>query len=307
MQHGPPGPHEATPPDGAAFRGAVPRRSLRTPVVVGLAGFAVLAVALLTREASPPPVVPATASPTPLASAALAVPTEPAATRAPSPRPTLSPPERDPDARPFPTFAPQPVAAGATVLLPGAPSVRLTIDLPAGWARASDAMVVKAGGAPPAGLSIGAWSLEAVETFPCRGSSPVVADPVLMRAAEGQAVALSSWWGQDAGRPPNSNVRIAPVATRPQPTAIAGYPAWYLEMLVLSGFDFGDCDAGQLVFWRTPTGEVRYGLGPGELHRLWVVDVDGEVIVIDAASFPSTSAADPAELQGVIDSLRIDR
>jgi hypothetical protein len=275
---------------------------------VGSAGFAVLVIALLTRETSPPPVVPATDDPTPLASAAVTVPTEPAATRAPSPRPTLSPPERDPNARPYPSLAPEPVAAGEITLLPaGVPSVRLTIALPAGWARAGDGMVVKAGGAPPAGLSLGAWSLGEVETFPCRWSSTEVADPVLMQSAEGQAIALSSWWGQDAGKPPNSNVRIAPVSTRPQLATVGGYPAWYLEMLVLSAFDLSACDAGQLVFWRTATGEVRYGLGPGELHRLWVVDVDGEVIVIDAASFPSTSDADPAELQGVIDSLRIER
>ena len=61
-------------------------------------------------------------------------------------------------------------------------------------------------------------------------------------------------------------------------------PAWYVEVLVPSVFDFSQCDGGQLVLWQAVGGDVRYALGPGELDRLWVVEVDGTPIVVDAAS-----------------------
>ena len=51
---------------------------------------------------------------------------------------------------------------------------------------------------------------------------------------------------------------------------------------------------------------VRYALGPGELDRLWVVDVDGTPIVIDAGSPVRASSVDGAALQGVIDSIAIE-
>ncbi len=96
---------------------------------------------------------------------------------------------------------------------------------------------------------------------------------------------------------------IAPVATRPEPTTIRGLDAFEVGILVLSGFDFAACDANQLVFWETADGAARLGLGPGELHRLWVVDVDGTIVVVDAATFTGTSAADRAELQAITDSV----
>jgi hypothetical protein len=105
--------------------------------------------------------------------------------------------------------------------------------------------------------------------------------------------------------PPKSNAGIAPIATMPRSTTLWGYPAWSLEVLIPSGFDLTACDGGQLVLWDSGNGQVRASLGPGELSRLWVVDVDGEPIVIDAASV-GASSDDLAELQAVIDSVVIE-
>jgi hypothetical protein len=193
--------------------------------------------------------------------------------------------------------------AGETQLIPaGATSVRLGITLPDGWSKTGEARFVKSddGGRPA--VSIAAWHLEHVYTFPCRWSTRAFVDDALIGTAEGQAVALSSWWGQDPTMPPKSNAGIAPIASRPRPTTLQGYPAWSLQVLIPSGFDLAACDGGQLVLWDTAKGEVRSSLGPGELSRLWVVDVDGERIVIDAASI-GASSADLAELQAVVDSV----
>ncbi len=44
----------------------------------------------------------------------------------------------------------------------------------------------------------------------------------------------------------------------------------------------------------------------GQHQELWILDVAGTRLVIDAATFPETSAADRAELQAIVDSLVIE-
>ena len=221
-----------------------------------------------------------------------------------TPLPSSGAPSRNPTVSPHPTFLAVPAEAGATRLIPAGPtSVRLTVSLPDGWQKASDFMYVKSNGVAPTGVSIGAWILKNVYIFPCRWSGQEFADGPFMRTAEGQAEALSAWWGQDPSTGPYGNSTIAPLASKRQPVTIQGYPAWYVEVLIPSYLDLGECDGGQLVLWDTPNDDIRYSLGRGELNRLWVVDVAGTLIVLDAASFPTTSSADLAELQGVIDSV----
>ena len=45
---------------------------------------------------------------------------------------------------------------------------------------------------------------------------------------------------------------------------------------------------------------------PGQRDTLWILDVDGKRVVIEAVSFPGTSAEDLAAQQQLIDSIRIE-
>lgn len=298
--------------EGAAFSAAT-RPGWRTPAAIALAGIAVLVIALLTKQPTPPPSVPATSvAPRPSPAVAIASPAEPAnaptnvPTKAPTAEPTFAPPTRNPTATPHPTFLPVSAGAGATQLVPAGPTpVRLTVSLPDGWKKASDAVYVKSDDVARTGMSIGAWRLQHVFIVPCRWSTPEWADGPLMRSAEGLGEALSAWWGQEPGMLPYWNSKIAPLATRRQATTIQGYAAWHLEVLIPSGLDLSECDGGQLILWDTATGEVRNSQ-PGEIHRLWAVDVDGNLIVIDATSFLRTPSTEVAELQAVIDSIVIE-
>lgn len=305
MDRGLPDPAETGASEGAAFK-AVAQPSRRTPAAIALAAIAVLAVALLTKQPAPAASVP-TEGVTPQQSPAEAVTSSVVPTVATTPSPTSGAPSRNPTVTPHPTFLAVPAEAGPTQLIPAGPTpVRLTISLPDEWEKASDFMYVKSNGVAPAGMSIGAWILKNVYIFPCRWSTQEYADGPLMRTAEGRAEALSAWWGQDPNMGPYGNSKIAPIASKRLPTTIQGYPAWYLEVLIPSYLDHNECDGGQVVLWDTANGDVRYSLGPRELNRLWVVDVDGELIVIDAASFLPTSPADATELQTVIDSIVIE-
>jgi hypothetical protein len=45
----------------------------------------------------------------------------------------------------------------------------------------------------------------------------------------------------------------------------------------------------------------------GQMETVWVLDIDGTLVVINANLFPGSSAADRAEFAAVLDSIRIDR
>jgi hypothetical protein len=116
-------------------------------------------------------------------------------------------------------------------------------------------------------------------------------------------MALSAFWGQDPNASFFSNASIAPISSRPRPATIGGHPAQYVEVLIPSTLDFSRCDGRQFVLWDSGGSSVRYGLGPGEIDRLWVLEVHGTLVVIDAALPLLASRSDAAELQRVIDSV----
>ena len=106
-------------------------------------------------------------------------------------------------------------------------------------------------------------------------------------------------------------------ATEPVAVEIDGRSGTYLEWSVPTDIafvedngDFPDCDLtndGHRDFrsW-TGTGwsTDRYHQGPGQVDRLWILDVDGERLVIDAFSMPSASPEEVEELVGVVASIR---
>jgi hypothetical protein len=310
---GPADPVERGASEGAAFRASA-HASRRGPALVVFAAVAALAVAVLAKGAAPAPPL-ATVAPQGSLPAIVA-PVLPTAS------PTSVPPPLDPSVTPLPTLvAAAAAAAGVTELVPGfSTPVRVTITLPAGWHRTSAGMYIKPPDPAPAGpdtavpdtavpdpgLSIGAWSIEHVYLYPCRWGTQVYADEPSKRTAADLADALAAFWGQDpSGAPFYSNSKLAPIASRPRPATIGGFDATYVEVLVPSDLDFSQCDGGQVILWRPVDGPLRYSLGPFEQNRLWVVDVNGDLVVIDASSPLTPSPADEKELQGVIDSVVI--
>ena len=289
--------------DGAAFRGVADAPG-RAPIVIAIAAIALVGVAVVARGFSEPSTI-AILELTPPPGAATAS-AGPAAAR--SAAPTLPPlATRNPAVTPRATIPPVPADVGTNELIAaGQAPVTLTVTLPAGWTKLTDSAFARmdaASGAPR--IAIGAWNVMHVNVFPCRWSAEIFADEQLMETTQGQAVALASWWGQDPGMPANSNVELAPLATPPEATTLAGRDAWYVEVLIPRRLNFARCDGGQVVLWHTLTGEAKRSLGPGELSSLWVVDVAGEPIVVNVSTLPDGGAyAD--ELEEVVRSIVIE-
>jgi hypothetical protein len=91
------------------------------------------------------------------------------------------------------------------------------------------------------------------------------------------------------------------VATEPRAEMIGGHPATYLELT--ADADLGDCALPGFRAWIAGQ-EVRES-PPGERDRLWILEVDGVRLMVDLAIPPNAPASDVAELEAVIDSLRI--
>jgi hypothetical protein len=59
------------------------------------------------------------------------------------------------------------------------------------------------------------------------------------------------------------------------------------------------------VSWTTwPNGRQRYHRFPGEVDRMWILDVDGRRLLIDAQEEPGASSEAIAEIDAIIDSIR---
>lgn len=295
-------PVDERPPETAAFSGTA-RAGRRGPLAAIVGGVALVAIAIVTGQAAPTPgpTPPPAASPT--AAPATAPPTR---TLAPDVGTVLIVPARDPAASAVPPPDLTPADAGPVELVAaGAPGIRVTLTVPEGWSRAGDAAVVLPDAAGVARIGLSAWVIEDVFAFPCRWASGEVVDPELLATAAGQAEALSAWWGQVPGSPPNTNAPIAPIATRPALGSIADRSAWSVEVLIRREFEFEVCDGDQIQLWRAADGTVRATTERGQLHRLWALELDGRVLVIDATSSTSAPTDDLAALRRVISSMSI--
>ena len=70
---------------------------------------------------------------------------------------------------------------------------------------------------------------------------------------------------------------------------------------------FTDCLNGELWSWMgPPPGFAYYGYSePGQAEEFWLLDVEGQRLMIVAGTSPGSSEADLAELRSILDSIDI--
>jgi hypothetical protein len=104
-------------------------------------------------------------------------------------------------------------------------------------------------------------------------------------------------------------------ATEPVDITLAGYEGSYLElhvptdMIVHGDADFKGCDERanghtDFVNWIARSGAESYETVPGQVDMLWVIEVDGRPLVVDATYSPDASAEQVRELESVVESIR---
>jgi hypothetical protein len=91
----------------------------------------------------------------------------------------------------------------------------------------------------------------------------------------------------------------------PTDVTVDGFAGTYMERRVPVRTDLSECDGGQFRVYLEPGGGDRY-LVRGLLQRLWILDIEGVPLVIEAGNDPGTSALVRAELIQMAESIRID-
>ncbi len=106
--------------------------------------------------------------------------------------------------------------------------------------------------------------------------------------------------------------QAGPGSSPPASVTVGGYAAKKVELLLPSGLDVTTCDSDgdQAIFGRFVSdngfGAQPYTHGVGQHNTFYIVDVGGTRQVIDAMYLPNASAADRAELDEIVASIRFE-
>ena len=202
----------------------------------------------------------------------------------PSPSPSTSP-----------TTAPSVQRLGDAPLDPGpvvatgfgaSESVTLTFTVPDGWQGFGGVGVLPATGTEaPDGMGIIFGEVNGgLFSDPCQWAT-AEAVPV-GPSVDDLAAALAEQTGYEASTPVD--------------VSLGGYSGKRVDLRLPS--DVASCDAGEFYPW---IGSV-YAQGPDNIWHVWILDVEGDRIVLLSTEFPGTSPEDQAEQQAIVDSIEIE-
>ena len=165
-------------------------------------------------------------------------------------------------------------------------SYQITMDVPSGYEGGGNFVIFKG---PGQGLSI--WLVGNVYAKPCHSSGTLL-DPPAGSSVHGLVAALESQQHRHASKPTD--------------VTLDGFRGKYMEMTVPAGIKLANCDHGEFRAWVHPRGGQR-SLEPGQRDLLWIVNVDGVPLVIDAALGKGTTRRTQAERTQIVESTQIER
>ena len=92
-------------------------------------------------------------------------------------------------------------------------------------------------------------------------------------------------------------------ASAPVDITVDGFAGKSITLHVPDDAVFSDCDRGEFrTLVEGPDG-ARYHQDPGQIDKLWIVDVDGELVVIDIGYYEGTPQAVIDELHAIVESI----
>jgi hypothetical protein len=203
--------------------------------------------------------------------------------------------EAQPGARPSPrSFAnapPEVALAPGTYVIDRMFPANVTFTVPAGWAHwgvtSDSAGVLKREGDPPDGAGFGFFIVDNVPGDACRKHLGLQ-DPPVGPTVDDLAAALVKLDGVESSTPIDVN--------------FAGHEGKYLELT--GPEDLSNCVDPS--WWLTSDRSGRGIFGPSEQDRVWILDVEGTRVVFNVMHYPDTPASDLAELDSIIQSVRIE-
>jgi hypothetical protein len=181
----------------------------------------------------------------------------------------------------------------------GGPPITVTIPAPGWEGNPGDGLLVRNnGGEPPDGAAIIGPFFGDLNVYgdPCHWSTTLPDTPAT--TVDEAVAALTAQASRDASAPVDITV--------------AGHIGKSIILHVPDDAVFGDCDEDKFASWAgggdpRDSGPSRYHQGPGQIDEVWILDVDGELIVVDAMYGADTSAEHLAELHAILESMTFDQ
>lgn len=198
-----------------------------------------------------------------------------------------------------PSLAATPVTTPFVVTRPsgGVPGITVTIQAP-GWRSLPEVEAIEKGtdvaNLPEAAILFWA-SLAGTEFYvpedPCQAESTRPDEPAT--SVDEIVAALAAQASRNA--------------SEPEDVTVGGYAGKSITLHVPDDAEFDECELGEFVSYGTnedPLG--RFHQGPGQIDELWVLDVDGAVVIIDAMYRPDTSVELVEEMRSIAESATFD-
>ncbi len=92
--------------------------------------------------------------------------------------------------------------------------------------------------------------------------------------------------------------------TAPEPVTLAGYDGLYLELTASKRIRPETCTGGAFEIWSSGADGHWLLFEPGQVDRLWLLDVDGRTVVLDARSVPGAGKGQVDAVTGIVESVR---
>jgi len=208
------------------------------------------------------------------------------------PTPTSEPAAVEPTATPLPRLGTQELLAAGRYRMDvgispiGSSPIEVTVEVPAGWGSSGDWVVIgPRGNDEPDGMAIRFYRTRDLYVDPLSPSDGLL-DPPVGPSVEDLVNAM-------VGHPDWTT-------TGPEAITIDGYAGQVVHVTLPPGTS----DATPFFLSVDARAQV-WGWHPDQIFDIYVVDVDGERLVIDAFHYPNTSEEDLAAQQAVIDSIQL--
>ncbi len=95
-------------------------------------------------------------------------------------------------------------------------------------------------------------------------------------------------------------------ASAPVDVTVDGHAGKSITLHVPDDARFGDCDQGEFRSWIEGSEAVRYHQDPGQFDLVWVLDVNGELVIFDVAYYEGTPPSVLDEMGAVVESATLD-
>jgi hypothetical protein len=90
------------------------------------------------------------------------------------------------------------------------------------------------------------------------------------------------------------------VPSAPEDITVDGYAGKKIILGMAADVDFDACDGGDFVlFGQAGDDMARYSQGPGQIEEMWVLDVDGRIVIQSGFYYPDTPQNAVDELQAI--------